>query len=261
MPISAIESRRLYLQIAGQLRSLIVRGEFPPGSRLPAERELAKQFGVSRPSLREALIALEVEGYVDVRPGSGILVTTPKRPAPDCSDEEGPLEIMRARCLLEAEVAAEAARRMKPKDLAVLEELLLEMEQATADASSCLDADRRFHLHIASKLANNVVLRLVTDLLNQRNSLLGSQFAAHFDNARTWAAVLTEHRKIIAALAARDPQQARDAMHNHLLRAHNRWARQVDRGSKSGAHDERKQPSAGDNGVTGLALTRSGPGE
>jgi DNA-binding transcriptional regulator YhcF (GntR family) len=77
MPIQAIEPRRLYLQIADQIRSMITVGEFPPGSRLPAERELAKRFGVSRPSMREALIALEVEGYVDVRPGSGILVTTP----------------------------------------------------------------------------------------------------------------------------------------------------------------------------------------
>ena len=82
MPIQIIEPRRLYLQIADQIRSMITVGEFPPGSRLPAERELAKRFGVSRPSMREALIALEVEGYVDVRPGSGILVTTPNGEAP-----------------------------------------------------------------------------------------------------------------------------------------------------------------------------------
>ncbi|HEY0790428.1 MAG TPA: FadR/GntR family transcriptional regulator [Chthoniobacterales bacterium] len=261
MPINAIESRRLYLQIAGQLRSLIVNGEFPSGSRLPAERELARQFGVSRPSLREALIALEVEGYVDVRPGSGVLVTTPRWPAPDCSDEEGPLEIMRARCLLEAEIAAEAAPRMKPKDLAVLGELLGEMEKRATAASSRLDADRRFHLHIAAKLANNVLLRLVADLLDRRNSLLGAQFAAHFDSARTWAAVLTEHRKIVAALAAHDPPEARQAMHNHLRRAHDRWARQLDRGVKSNVRTGRKRHAGEENGVRGLALTRSGPAE
>ena len=64
MPIQPVEPRRLYLQIADQVRSLIAAGEFMPGSRLPAERELSKRFGVSRPSLREALIALEVQGYV-----------------------------------------------------------------------------------------------------------------------------------------------------------------------------------------------------
>jgi GntR family transcriptional repressor for pyruvate dehydrogenase complex len=83
MPIQPIEARRLYLQIADQVRSLIASGEFPVGSRLPAERELAKRFGVSRPTFREALIALEVEGYVDVRPGSGIIVTAQKRASSD----------------------------------------------------------------------------------------------------------------------------------------------------------------------------------
>src|SRR5438067_280268 len=114
MPIQVIEPRRLYVQIADQIRSLITAGEFPPGGRLPAERELAKRFGVSRPSLREALIALEVEGHVDVRPGSGILVTTPESVMAAGPEEVGPLEVLRARILLEGEIAAEAARDIRP---------------------------------------------------------------------------------------------------------------------------------------------------
>ena len=74
MPFQSIEPRRLYRQIADQIRALIRTGEFKPGSRLPPERDLAKQLGVSRPSVREALIALEVEGLVEVRIGSGIYV-------------------------------------------------------------------------------------------------------------------------------------------------------------------------------------------
>ncbi|HEY6840903.1 MAG TPA: GntR family transcriptional regulator, partial [Chthoniobacterales bacterium] len=97
MPIQPVEPRRLYLQIADQVQSLIAAGEFAAGSRLPAERELAKRFGVSRPTLREALIALEVQGHVDVRPGSGIVVTTANGAAADCSSAEGPLEILRTR--------------------------------------------------------------------------------------------------------------------------------------------------------------------
>ncbi|MFL6716655.1 MAG: FadR/GntR family transcriptional regulator, partial [Burkholderiaceae bacterium] len=77
MPIQAIEPQRLYRQISNQLRELIVGGEFPLGSRLPSERDLSVQLGVSRPSLREALIALEVEGYIEVRMGSGIYVCEP----------------------------------------------------------------------------------------------------------------------------------------------------------------------------------------
>jgi GntR family transcriptional repressor for pyruvate dehydrogenase complex len=74
MPLQTIVPRRLYRQIADQLRQLIERGEFPVGARLPPERDLAVQLGVSRPSVREALIALEVEGWVEVRMGSGIYV-------------------------------------------------------------------------------------------------------------------------------------------------------------------------------------------
>ena len=72
--LQVVEPQRLYRQIAGQLRTLISQGELAVGSRLPAERDLAKQLGVSRPSVREALIALEVEGWVEVRTGSGIYV-------------------------------------------------------------------------------------------------------------------------------------------------------------------------------------------
>ena len=73
-PLQTVEPQRLYRQIAGQLRALISQGELAVGSRLPAERDLAKQLGVSRPSVREALIAMEVEGWVEVRTGSGIYV-------------------------------------------------------------------------------------------------------------------------------------------------------------------------------------------
>src|SRR5207244_11594286 len=79
MPIHSIEPRRLYRQIADQIRTLIRSGEFSAGSRLPPERDLARQLGVSRPSVREALIALEVEGLVEVRIGSGNYVQNPSR--------------------------------------------------------------------------------------------------------------------------------------------------------------------------------------
>ena len=236
MPIQPIEPRRLYLQIADQVRSLIAAGEFPPGSRLPAERELAKRFGVSRPTLREALIALEVEGYVDVRPGSGILVTTQKRAAPDDSGDEGPLEILRARMVIEGEIAAEAAAIMETKDIAALEQILVGMKAAPADEAARAEADRQFHQYIVTKLANKVLLRLAMGLFDQRDTPLARQFATDFDNAKT-RAVLAEHRRILSALAARDPEQARKAMRYHLRKSHNRWARDVDRGTRASFSD------------------------
>jgi GntR family transcriptional repressor for pyruvate dehydrogenase complex len=237
MPIQPIEPRRLYLQIADQIRALIAAGEFSPGARLPAERELAKRFGVSRPSLREALIALEVEGHVDVRPGSGILVTAPGSAATASADVEGPLEILRARSLIEGEIAAEAANLITANEIDSLERILLAM-QVPAPPRSLLLSDREFHLTIASNLKNKVLLRMVTDLFDQRDSPFARQFALHFDSPETWHAVLEEHRQILATLAARDPEESRKAMRDHLRHAHNRWAGELDRREREVSSEE-----------------------
>jgi DNA-binding FadR family transcriptional regulator len=249
MPIQVIEPRRLYVQIADQIQALIAGGEFPLGSRLPAERELAKRFGVSRPSLREALIALEVQGYVDVRPGSGIVVRTPSSVALDGSGEEGPLEVLRARLLIEGEIAAEAARDMKLKDVATLEGILLTMEREDTEQSVRLASDRQFHRYIAAKLGNKVLLRLVMGLFDQRDTPLARQFATHFDNAKTWTSVAAEHHRIVAAMTTRNPGEARKAMRDHLRKAHNRWAQDLDRDAKAGLSGSQRRVSTDGDGL------------
>ena len=112
MPLEAVEARRLYRQVADQLRSLIDSGEYAVGSRLPTERELAEQLKISRPTVREALIALEVEGRVRIRVGSGIYVIDPAdaAPTPAVGGIEGPFELLRAREFLESAIAEQAAR-------------------------------------------------------------------------------------------------------------------------------------------------------
>src|SRR5437763_15771007 len=112
MPLQAVDNRRLYRQIADQIAALIEKGEYGKGQRLPPERGLAKQLGVSRPSVREALIALEVEGYVEVRVGSGVYVVGPQpaEPARAMPADSGPFELIKARWLIEAECAAMAAK-------------------------------------------------------------------------------------------------------------------------------------------------------
>ena len=121
----SIEPRRLYRQIADQIRTLIRAGEFTAGSRLPPERDLARQLGVSRPSVREALIALEVEGLVDVRIGSGIYVLGPGRNGNDrVQVASGPFELLRARGVIEGECAALAAKSAKKAQIEAIEEAL-----------------------------------------------------------------------------------------------------------------------------------------
>ena len=159
MPLQTIEPRRLYRQIADQLRALIERSEFAVGTRLPPERDLALQLGVSRPSVREALIALEVEGLVEVRMGSGVYVRQAESRSARKVMAEGPLEIIRARQLIEAELAAHAARHMKRPQVNGLREAIRLMEEAAAAGQTPTQGDRLFHTRIAEASNNSVLLR------------------------------------------------------------------------------------------------------
>src|SRR5213083_2388922 len=124
MPLQAVDNRRLYRQIADQIAALIEKGEYGTGERLPPERDLAKQLGVSRPSVREALIALEVEGYVDVRVGSGVYVTGSPAGGGESklAADSGPFELIRARWVIEGECAALAARHATRAQVRAIEE-------------------------------------------------------------------------------------------------------------------------------------------
>ena len=116
MPLQTVEPRRLYRKIADQISVLISAGEYTPGARLPPERDLAKQLGVSRPSVREALIALEVEGLLDVRVGSGIYVTDPakRRQHHALQGDAGPFDVIRARCADRGRVCGARGQSRKP---------------------------------------------------------------------------------------------------------------------------------------------------
>jgi GntR family transcriptional regulator, transcriptional repressor for pyruvate dehydrogenase complex len=226
MPIQTLEPRRLYRQIADQLRALIGAGEFAVGSRLPPERDLAQQFGVSRPSVREALIALEVQGLVEVRMGSGIYVVAPEAAAsaPRMDNDFGPFEIIRARQLIEGELAACAARAMSATQVDGLHDALAVMQADIARGVLPLAGDRLFHLRIAEAADNGPLLRTVTELFDERNNPLFEQLGQHFESVHSWRIALDEHRAIVQAIAAGDADAAREAMGHHLQRSHDRFA-------------------------------------
>jgi DNA-binding FadR family transcriptional regulator len=219
MPIQSIEPRRLYRQISDQLRALILAGEFAEGSRLPPERDLSVQLGVSRPSLREALIALEVEGFVEVRKGSGIYVCpAPKRrpSAFDLSGEEGPLELIRARALLEGEVAAIAAKTGRRLAFDGIEQAINLMQEAADAGKTPLEADRLFHVRIAEATGNSVLVGVVGRLFDLRLRPLFDQLDGHFATPNVWADAILEHRDILKALRAKDGAKARAMMQRHM---------------------------------------------
>ena len=223
MPIHAIEPRRLYRQIAEQLRALISAGEYPVGSRLPPERDLSVQLGVSRPSVREALIALEVEGLIEVRMGSGIYVRTADSKAARPVSAEGPLEIIRARQLIESELAAHAARHMKKAQIAGLREAIAVMERQVAEGQMPTRGDRLFHTRIAAASDNSVLLRVVGELWDERGNPLFTQLGSHFETASSWGLAIAEHRAVVDAIAIGSADAAREAMSTHLARSHDRF--------------------------------------
>ena len=227
MPIQSIEPRRLYRQIADQIRGLIRSGEFPAGARLPPERDLARQLGVSRPSVREALIALEVEGLVDVRIGSGIYVTGGCQLGSGLDAVEatsGPFELLRARCVIEGECAALAAKSARKTQVAAIEEALELMQKEMAGDKQPLYADRLFHLRIAEATGNGALVQVVRMLWEERSGPLYKQLEHHYDSPQLWQAALGEHRAVVKAIAARDCAAARAAMHRHLNQAYKRFS-------------------------------------
>ncbi len=223
MPIQAIEPRRLYRQVADQLRLLIESGEYGVGDRLPTERELAERLGISRPTVREALIALEVEGRIRIRVGSGIYVTAPPAEELVAGEIEGPFELLRARELIESALVREAARLATPEDIAGLDALLARMENGEHPSPETIALDREFHVALAGILGNAVITRFIGDLFDQRMTPYFERLSEYFETGQTWQVAYAEHRVIRDAVAAGDPAEAEAAMRRHLQQSQVRF--------------------------------------
>ncbi|MET0527555.1 MAG: FadR/GntR family transcriptional regulator [Microvirga sp.] len=229
MALKPVESRRLYRQIAEQLRELIDNGQYPIGGRLPSERDLADSLHVSRPSIREALIALEVEGLVRINVGSGIYVlgTTASDSGRSAGDipSEGSFEVLHAREVVESSLAAEAAPLAGPQHIAELDRILLRMEQCEGRNDNWIALDREFHVTLAGILENGVLVRFIGELFDLRINPYFERLASYFEDASTWRQALAEHRLIRDAIASGDAGSARSAMKNHLRLSQERFSR------------------------------------
>jgi GntR family uxuAB operon transcriptional repressor len=218
LPLQAVEPRRLYRQIADQIAQLIANGEYRPGARLPAERELATSLGVSRASVREAIISLEMGGLVEVRVGSGIFVTAPLAPPAAARDAgPGPFDLLQARKLIEGEIAAVAAARAAPADLEYLRQCVARMAAHVEDFAVREVSDREFHLGIAKATGNGSLELAVAGLWEQRAELWG-RLQQHFHTPELARKTIRDHLAILSAIAARDAAAARAAMHRHIGR-------------------------------------------
>ncbi len=212
------KSFRRYREIADRIVDRIASGEYAAGARLPAERELVEEFGVSRPTLREAIIALEIMGFVAVRGGSGIYVIGSRQTVPEVDLGIGTFELLEARKTVESGVAAIAAGDATSEQLAQLRQFIEQQVKGHEEGTDLFDiADRRFHTYIAEMTGNSALLYIVEQLWNFRRDsdiwrILDERSDAHLMQARA----IEDHVKIFAALEARDPDRARSAMQEHM---------------------------------------------
>jgi GntR family transcriptional regulator, hexuronate regulon transcriptional repressor len=213
------ETRKLYRQVADSIMASIKTGDYKPGSRLPSERDLAVAYKVSRPTVREAMIALEIRGLVEARHGSGIYITE-HPPAQIGADDLdiGAFELTEARRLFEGEAAALAATTITDEQVAELETIIADMVKENHRKQTGELADRRFHVAIARATRNTAITTVIENLWDIRYK---SPLCRHMlERARSVGVQprISEHRRILAALKKHDPKAARAAMRDHLGR-------------------------------------------
>lgn len=223
-PINAAE-RKPYQKIADQLRNYIAQGDFKAGSRLPPERDLTQLLGVSRPSLREALIALEIDGDIEIKMGSGVYVRARSKDGktPSMTLGESPSELMQARALIEGESVILACLHGKKSDYRYLQDCIDAMRASIANGLQPLEDDRKFHQRLAKMSGNCALVRIITALFDERHNPISAHLSKHSENALTWEAAVVEHEAILRAVAQKDVLGAQTSMRQHLSRSENRW--------------------------------------
>lgn len=208
--------KRLYRGIVDQILTSIDTGEFPVGGRLPPERELAERYSVSRPTIREAIIALEALERVEVKTGSGVYVLESSRGWNGVDLSISPFELTETRAMIEGEAAALAAVMMTSEQLGELELALNEMAHGNTRVYE--GADKKFH-SIISKATGNKMMQQVVDSLwyvRDNSPTVNRAYQAICDI--DGSARVSEHLEIFEALKSRDGAAARHAMHQHFSR-------------------------------------------
>jgi GntR family transcriptional repressor for pyruvate dehydrogenase complex len=221
--MAIVAPRRLHQMVVDVLLTQIVSGEYVPGSLLPTEPEIAAQLVVSRAVVREAMRVLDAKGLIEVRQGSGTRVTPPDRWDPLDPAILGVLrgrgvsatvlhDLLEARTIVECEVAALAASRRGPAELAAFEAALLTMRGALDDPARFVGGDSAFHLTLLRAARNRVLERMMQPMYE----------LLHYAQALTDAIpgvlgrALGEHEAIAGAVRRGDPSSARAAMREHL---------------------------------------------
>jgi DNA-binding FadR family transcriptional regulator len=229
MDLPVLKPQRLYQQISQLLMTHIREGQFVPGQVLPAERDLAKQLGVSRSSVREALIALEISGWVEIRVGNGVFVCSalPETATTLNSDDVSVEDLLKARQVIESELAALAATTATDAQLRKLAALAKQMEKKITDDKAFHELDMQFHVLIGKLTSNPLLAEVVQNLWEGHYSPVFLRLEHHYAHDELVKLWVHDHRMIVNAIARRDPKGARTAMRKHLKNVLERLFRPV----------------------------------
>ena len=234
MPFQPIKPKKVSSQIAEQIRASILAGEFAPGEKLPPERELAEMFGVSRPSVREALNVLASSGLVMSYQGGGTVVqslveTNAGNPLAELirTQQERALDVIEVRKCMESWIAFYAAQRALPEDIRRMEEIVSAMKRNLDGLLSSQDLDANLHIVIARSTHNIVWLHLMQSLFDAMKEFQQGVWRAVYMTGEDHHLLYEHHRAIVEAIRNRDEEGARQAMVAHLTFAEKRSATYV----------------------------------
>ncbi|WP_432372561.1 FadR/GntR family transcriptional regulator [Pantoea allii] len=218
MALPVLKTERLYRQIANAIIDGINRGDFVPGGALPPERELAKQLGVSRSSVREALIALEMTGYVNIYTGTGVFVAqTLPQPSSGKETESFSLQdLLQAREAYESMLAGLAARNGSEAQRQQLLSLSAALQAFNENDAAFIEQDKGFHLLISEMSGNDLLREMMENLWNKRDSAHVRRLESHYADNTFAEEMNADHQRIAEAIVAGDEQAAQAAMRHHL---------------------------------------------
>lgn len=238
-----MESIRLYQKIADEIKQKICNNTYPIGHQLPPERDFAAQLGVSRTSVREAIIALEVSGWVDVKIGSGVYVKRPDQsnenqigptihpqllPHLAAQEEITPFELLQARLLLEPEFAALAAKYRSDQEMKEIKDAYIMNVSDNLNYSTEHIGDRLFHIKIAEASGNSAYVFFIRYLLGKQYTELFTRLQTLYTPEDMPLRSQLEHYEILKAIDNQEPEQARNAMRNHLNNVIEIFSRSID---------------------------------
>ena len=225
MEVTRIAQRKIYEQIADQIKDQIVSGKLPPGHKLPSTRELTERYQVGRSTTREALSMLKAMGLIEIRQGEGCFVRSM-----DDSEMEVPrfehlftsmeavVELLEARISLEVANAGLAAAKRTDADVAALEAVLSDMDSERGTETVGEKQDMRFHLTLAQATHNSIMVKLLETISAQVElTIRETRRVRLYGNKAIAGQLWLEHKAIADAVAARDPERAQAAMRRHLI--------------------------------------------